>query len=291
MEPSEGHVPVLLAAVLDGLQVVAGGRYVDCTVDGAGHATAILERSAPDGQLLGLDADGELLARARQRLAPFGARVTLRQANFAELADVAAESGWTSADGVLFDLGFSSWQMTDPARGFSFQDDGPLDMRLDQRQETTAARLVNELPERELADLIYQYGEETRSRRIARAIVQARPLTTTRQLAEVVARALGGRRGRLHPATRTFQALRVAVNQELERLSAALPQAAALLRPGGRLAVISFHSLEDRIVKQTIRGAETLRAVNAKPIVAGPAERAANPRSRSARLRIAERAA
>lgn len=304
------HAPVLYAEVLVALAARAGGRYLDGTLGGGGHAAGILEASAPDGRLLGLDLDPAAIERARARLAAFGARVVCVQASFADLGAVAAAEGFAPLDGVLLDLGFSSDQLADPARGLSFQTEGPLDMRLDPEAPTTADELVNDLPEEELADLIYRWGEEHRSRRIARAIVAARPIHTTTHLADVVARAAGGgRHARIHPATRTFQALRIAVNDELGALEAALPQAIAQLAPGGRLAVIAFHSLEDRIVKQTLREAARdcvcppglpecrcdhraqLRLVSRKAIQPSAVEVAANPRARSARLRVAERLA
>jgi 16S rRNA (cytosine1402-N4)-methyltransferase len=297
-----------------------GAVWADCTLGGGGHALALLERSAPDGRLLGLDADADALEATERRLRQalgeaYERRVALVHAHFDSLAAIAAARGFEGLDGVLLDLGVSSHQLDTPQRGFSFQHDGPLDMRLDRAQGPTAADLLQRLDERELADIIYRYGEERGSRRIARAIVErrrTRPLGTTAELAALVLAALGGRRGPIHPATRTFQALRIAVNGELERLEAALPQAVSLLRTptagalgaraSGRLAVISFHSLEDRIVKQFMRGesgyaggdrpvtsAPRLSIITRKPIVAGEAEMRANPRSRSAKLRIAER--
>lgn len=289
------HQSVLAAEVVDGLAPRSGGRYLDATLGGGGHAAALLAASAPDGRLLGLDADPAALAAATARLAEYAGRLTVRHANFRQLAEVAEAAGFGACDGIMFDLGVSSYQLDTPERGFSFQADAPLDMRLDPTSGVTAADLVAALPERELADVIYQFGEEHGSRRIARAIVEARrrsTISTTGQLAEIVARALGGRRGKIHPATRTFQALRIAVNRELESLELALPQAVGLLAQGGRLAVISFHSLEDRIVKHYLRAeasAGRLQLVTKKPIVAGDAEQRDNPRSRSAKLRIAER--
>jgi 16S rRNA (cytosine1402-N4)-methyltransferase len=294
------HVPVLLAEVLAGLAPRSGGVYVDGTVGGGGHAAAILEASAPDGRLLGIDADPAALAAATARLASFGARATLIHGNFRDLGRLARAHGFDPIDGLLLDLGVSSHQLDTPGRGFSFAVDAPLDMRLDPTGGDTAADLVNETPEDELADLIYRYGEERGSRRIARLIAEARrrrPIATTSELAELVARALGGRRGKIHPATRTFQALRIAVNRELESLERALPQAIDLLAPGGRVAVISFHSLEDRIVKLFFRaesgyGGERparLQIITKKPIEATEAEARANPRSRSAKLRVAEK--
>jgi 16S rRNA (cytosine1402-N4)-methyltransferase len=278
---------------LEALQPHSGGTYIDCTLGAGGHAEAILESSAPDGRLLGLDADATALELAQARLSPFGSRLRVAHANFAQVGSVAKEAGFAPADGILFDLGLSSMQLGEPARGFSFQSEGPLDMRFDVSQPETAADLVNNLPEDELADLLWLYGEERLSRRIARAIVarrRSRPFASTADLAGVVAGAAGGR-GRIHPATRTFQALRIAVNQEMQVLGQALDAAISLLAPGGRVAVISFHSLEDRLVKRRIvagvaEGA--LRAVTRKPITASEVEARSNPRSRSAKLRVAE---
>jgi len=310
-EPQRLHVPVLYDEVLAGLRPAPGARMVDGTVGMGGHARGLLEATAPDGRLLGIDRDPEALAVAAEALAAYGERVVLRRGEFRHLEEIAAEAGWREVDGVLLDLGVSSLQLDRPERGFSFQEEGPLDMRMDPAAPLTAGEIVNRWGVEELADLIYRYGEERHARRVARAIVAARPLETTRELARVVAGAVGGRSrrdgGGIHPATRTFQALRIAVNAELDSLEEALPQAVALLRPGGRLAVIAFHSLEDRIVKQFIaREARdcicpprmpqcvcdhraTVAPVTRKPIRATEAEVARNPRSRSARLRIAER--
>ena len=306
-EPERLHVPVLLDEVLAGLRLAPGQNVVDGTVGMGGHARGILERTAPDGRLLGIDRDPNALAVAAEELAEFGSRAVLRRGEFRHLGEIVAEAGLGRVDGVLLDLGVSSLQLDRPERGFSFQEEGPLDMRMDPSAPLTAEEIVNQWPADELADLIYAYGEERHSRRVARAIVAARPLRTTGELARAVSRAVGGRSGGIHPATRTFQALRIAVNAELESLEEVLPQAVALLRPGGRLAVIAFHSLEDRIVKQFMaREARdcicpprlpvcvcghqaTLRPVTRKPLRATEAEVARNPRSRSARLRIAER--
>lgn len=302
------HQSVLSREVLDGLAPRPGGRYVDGTVGAGGHSAAILAASSPDGRLLGLDQDPAALGIAAARLAVFGERVTLVRANFRTLGAVAREHGFEAVDGILLDLGYSSLQMEDPARGFSFTAEAPLDMRLDPSAPTSAADLVNRLSERELADLIFEYGEERQSRRIARAIVAERPIRTARELGDLIARVVPRRRGeRIHPATRTFQALRIAVNDELGALEEALPQAVTLLRPGGRLAVISFHSLEDRIVKNFFRQEATdclcpphilfcecghqatLRVITRKPVTPTEEEIQANPRARSARLRVAER--
>lgn len=298
------HVPVLEQEVLSFLSLRPDGCYIDGTAGGGGHSEALL--SASGGRVLSLDADPQAVARVRQRLQPFGHRSVTVQANFRDLAATAQQAGFDLVDGILLDLGLSSDQLELEARGFALMADGPLDMRFDPAQETSAAHLVNTLPENELADLIYAYGEERLSRRIARAIVHARPLESTGQLARVIERSVG-RRGRLHPATRTFQALRIAVNDELGALTEVLPQAVALLRPGGRLLMISFHSLEDRIVKQFMqREAQDclcpsevlvcqcghkaiLRLITRKPVEASPAEIDRNARSRSAKLRVAER--
>ena len=284
-----GHVPVLLEETLELLAVRPGGLWVDGTVGLGGHAAAVLRATSPDGRLVGIDRDGETLARARERLAEFGARARLEQADYREIPERLGEE---KADGVLLDLGVSSVQLDEAARGFSFQAEGPLDMRLDRSQGATAADLVNRMRERDLADLLYEYGEEPASRRIARAIAFARerkPITTTTELADVVRRAAPrGRRPGLHPATRTFQALRIRVNQELDGLGEAFERIAACLRPGGRLAVIAFHSLEDRAAKEAFRTLSTkggFRLLTRKPVRPGEAEVRRNPRARSARLR------
>lgn len=302
------HVPVLLDAVLTYLAPRPGGVYIDATVGGGGHAEAILEASAPDGRLLGIDADPDALGRSHRRLHRFGHRVVLVQGNFDHLAAIAKRHGFVPADGILMDLGVSSDQLENAARGFSFAKEGPLDMRMDPSLPHTAADLVNTLAEDELARLIRTYGEEPHARRIARAIVAARPIRTTTQLADLIAQVVPRRRGqRLHPATRTFLALRIAVNDELGALERALPQALEILRPGGRLVVIAFHSLEDRIVKQffqreardcicpprqpicTCGHKARVRVLTRKPVTPSPEEIAQNPRSRSARLRAVEK--
>jgi 16S rRNA (cytosine1402-N4)-methyltransferase len=284
----DGHQPVLLDETLELLAVTPGGLYVDGTVGLGGHAVEVLRRSAPGGRLLGLDRDAETLPLAQERLAEFGGRVRLEQGDFREIPE---RLRGEAPSGVLLDLGVSSVQLDTPERGFSFRADGPLDMRMDRRGGPSAADLVNGLPERELADLIFRYGEERASRRIARDIVSARRrqrLRTTAELADLVRRAAGrSRRPGLDPATRTFQALRIHVNRELERLGDALRDIAAILAPGGRLAVIAFHSLEDREVKQAFRGLHNhgYRLLTRKPLRPGEDEVRRNPRARSARLR------
>ncbi len=291
------HEPVLYDEVMSALSPRSGRKYIDGTVGAGGHAAGILGQSSPAGCLLGIDLDAEALQIAREVLAGYGSRVTLVQGSFAHLSDIARRNGFCPAEGVLLDLGLSTMQLTAPQRGFSFLLEGPLDMRYDPSTAVTAADLVNGLREAELADLIYRYGEERRSRSIAKAIVRARPVRSTTDLADAVAHAVR-RRGRVHPATRVFMALRIAVNEELEVLSKGLEQAVDVLAQGGRLAVISFHSLEDRIVKSFFRqGAKAdasgvgpvLNLVTRKPVRASRAEQERNPASRSAKLRVAEK--
>ena len=301
------HQPVLYQEIIHALQPRRAGRYVDGTVGAGGHARGILEASAPDGQLLGLDLDPQALAIARETLAPYEHRIHLAQASYTSLSAQLRQLGWEAVDGIVLDLGASSMQFDTPARGFSFQHNAPLDMRFGPQVAQTAAEIVNTYSESELADLIYEYGEERDSRKIARAIVKARPLHTTRELVAVI-EAISPRRGdRLHPATRTFQALRIAVNDELASIKEVLPQAVAGLGPGGRLAVISFHSLEDRIVKEYFREQSKdlvnppyeklydverkaiIKEVNRKPIQPSEEETKNNSRARSAKLRIAEK--
>ncbi|CBK40520.1 S-adenosyl-L-methionine-dependent methyltransferase mraW [Nitrospira defluvii] len=295
----DSHEPVLVEEILFWLQCKPGGVYVDCTLGYAGLAARLLDRTAPDGILVGIDRDAAALAESRMRLREVAHRVHFRHGNFCDLKALIIGSGVSRVDGVIFDLGVSSPQLDRAERGFSFREDGPLDMRMDQREGRTAADLVRDLPETELADLIYQLGEERYSRRIARAIVQARMqgvIATTWQLAAVVERAVPAsyRHGRIHCATRTFQALRIAVNRELDVLEPALRDAVDILAPGGRVCAVSFHSLEDRIVKHTFRalanGPEaSVRVLTKKPVIASENERNRNPRSRSAKLRVVER--
>lgn len=307
-----GHVPVLLEESLDGLKVRPDGRYIDATLGAGGHAEAILKRlsEGAGGMLLGIDQDRRALAAAAERLKPYGGAFITARGNFRDIGAIARERGLDRADGILFDLGISSMQIDVPQRGFSFRGDAALDMRMDEDRPLTAREVVNEYPERELAGIFRELGEERKANRVARAIVEERKkkaIETTGELARIVSAVHGRTGGRIHPATRVFQALRIHVNRELECLSMALPSAVDLLRPGGRLAVISYHSLEDRIVKDTIRflsgrcacparqpvctcGTEKkLRMISRRPIRPTPAEISRNRRSRSARLRIAEK--
>ncbi len=308
-----GHVPVLLKEAIDFLAVKRGGTYLDATVGLGGHSYEIARRLGAPGHLIGFDKDPVALEIAAKKLAvrasSFAVRegmsepttndeatdwpvVTLIHGSFAELANSEQR---TTYDGILADLGVSSLQLSDAARGFSFQAEGPLDMRMNPMSGETAEQLVNHIDERKLADVIYEFGEERRSRRIARAIVRSRPIRTTTQLVEVVAvaaRSMKFKHERIHPATRTFQALRIFVNHELDDLKALLEAAPRVLKPGGRLVVISFHSLEDRIVKDAMReGAKQgwYRSLTKKPVTASEEEIDSNPRSRSAKMRAAER--
>ena len=290
------HVPVLLKEAIDFLAVRRGGTYIDATVGLGGHSYEIAKRLGAPGHLIGLDKDPAALEIARRRLAPQGAdwpTITLLHRSFAEIARGEQAAG---VDGILADLGVSSLQLDDAARGFSFQADGPLDMRMDPQSERTAEQVVNHLDERQLADVIYEFGEERRSRRIARAICRSRPIRNTAHLAEVIsaaARPMNQAERRIHPATRTFQALRIFVNHELDDLKAMLATAPQLLKPGGRIVVISFHSLEDRIVKDAFREGSLkdryYRILTKKPVTPSEQESDRNPRARSAKLRAAER--
>jgi 16S rRNA (cytosine1402-N4)-methyltransferase len=302
------HRPVLVEEVLHGLRPQSGKFYIDATIGPGGHAIAILEACSPEGMLLGIDQDVEALKIASRRLFHYSGRYEVVQANFAQLREITESRGIKECDGILVDLGLSSLQLDSAERGFSFQKDGPLDMRMDRELPLTADEIVNYYNERDLANLIYQFGEEASSRRIAAAVVKARPLHSTSELAAVVAKAVrsAGYR-RIHPATKTFQALRIYVNDELNRLTQFLQSAVQLLASGGRIVAISFHSLEDRIVKDTFRALSSdcvcppglsecvcghrkvLRRITRKPITPTPAEMDSNPRSRSARLRIAEK--
>jgi 16S rRNA (cytosine1402-N4)-methyltransferase len=295
-----GHVPVLLKEAIDFLAVRRGGTYIDCTVGLGGHSYEIARRLGAPGRLIGFDKDPQALERARARLRVSDLErpedwpvVELIHGSFASLADDRPPKIDDGVDGILADLGVSSLQFSDPARGFSFQAEGPLDMRMNPQSELTAEQVVNQFDERELADLIYEFGEERRSRRIARAIVRSRPIRSTAQLAAAVsAAARPMKHERIHPATLTFQALRIFVNRELDDLRQLLEVAPQLLKPGGRLVVISFHSLEDRIVKDTMRAAARggqYKLLTKKPVTAREEEIASNPRARSAKLRGVER--
>ena len=296
----------MLNEVIKSLAIQPGGRYIDCTIGGGGHAAAILEHSSPGGQLLGIDADPEAVEAALMRLEDYGSSILVVNDNFVNLESICIKNDFKPVHGILFDLGLSSLQLNGNGRGSSFQYAAPLDMRFSPSQQVTAADIVNTSSEAELARLIRDYGEEGYSHRIAKYIVAERPIKTTLELAQTIERAVGSRRGRIHPATKTFQALRIVVNHELEYLESALKQAVSLLGFEGRLVVISYHSLEDRIVKRffkqessdcicppealscTCRHTAHLRLISKKVITPSPAEIKDNPRSRSAKLRIAE---
>jgi 16S rRNA (cytosine1402-N4)-methyltransferase len=306
-DPGSIHLPVLLEEVLNFLRPELGGLFVDATIGLGGHAQALL-RVGKEVELLGIDRDAEASICANERLADFQGRYHLVHANFAEIGEIAAQKGVQSCQGILADLGVSSLQFDSADRGFSFQREGPLDMRMDREAELTAGEVVNQYSEKDLANLIFNFGEEHRSRSIARAILAARPIQNTKMLADVVYRAVHARGyQRIHPATRTFQALRIFVNDELGRLPLFIRSAVELLSSGGRLAIISFHSLEDRIVKETFRSLshecvcppgisqcqcgqkKLLNLLTKKPVVPSEAEISRNPRARSAKLRVAER--
>ncbi|AFY90659.1 16S rRNA (cytosine(1402)-N(4))-methyltransferase RsmH [Chroococcidiopsis thermalis] len=286
LEPATfSHVPVLSRELIAGLAVRAGGHYLDATVGGGGHSRLILQ-AAPDVKLTALDRDAAAIAAAQTQLAEFGDRVQFLRSNFATYTPQNA-----TFDGIIADLGVSSYQFDTAARGFSFRHEAPLDMRMDDRQSLTAAAAINTWDEKKLADIFFHYGEERFSRRIARRIVEKRPFHTTTELAAAIASAVPGayRHGRIHPATRVFQALRIAINDELTSLENFLQLAPTWLKPGGSIIVISFHSLEDRIVKNAFRASELLQIITKKPLIAQTDELAQNPRSRSAKLRIATR--
>lgn len=303
------HKSVLVAEVLELLDVVFGGVYIDGTLGSGGHSEFLLKAMGPKGRLLGIDQDEQAMERAKARLAKWQGQCTFVHGNFADIAEIARKNGFDEVDGILMDLGVSSDQLEEAERGFSFMKDGPLDMRMDKSCGETAADLVNTLPEYELRQILRTYGEEPKAHCIAQAIVEKRQenlLVTTSALADLVEKATGGRRGRIHPATRTFQALRIAVNKELDVLKQGLDGGLSLLRNGGRMAVISFHSLEDRIVKRFFAahvgkhvslmsgGSEwigelpLMELVNRKLVMAGDDENEINPRARSAKLRVAK---
>lgn len=307
--PPAPHISVLYHNIIESLRPMNPGRYVDATIGAGGHAWGILNASSPQGQLLGLDLDPHALELADQRLQAFSGRYTLEHTSYTTLLQTMKQIGWDMVDGIVIDLGVSSMQIDSPERGFSFLKDGPLDMRFDPTQPTSAADLVNTLSEEDLADIFFLYGEERFSRRIARAIIANRPFHTTLELAGLIEKTVRRSSGKIHPATRSFQALRIAVNGELQSLENFLPQAVTALKPGGRLAVISFHSLEDRIVKQFFRKESSdcicppdqlvctcghkasIIEITRHPLTADEEEIAANPRARSARLRVAEKIA
>jgi 16S rRNA (cytosine1402-N4)-methyltransferase len=286
------HIPVLVDEVVAHLNPVAGGVYADVTLGGGGHSRAILDRSAPDGRLIGTDRDPAALQAAREALCEFGDRVTLRKARIRDIRDVLDELEIEHVDGVVADLGVSSAQLDRGERGFSLTREGPIDMRMDPTEGETALEFIARIGVDDLANVIYQFGEERRSRRIARAVKRAYEegeLATTSDLVRAVHRVTGPKRGRIDPATRTFQALRIAVNDELSDLEGFLRVLPSVLRAGGVVAVISFHSLEDRMVKHAFRDGDALDPLNKKPVVASEEERQQNPRSRSAKLRAARR--
>jgi 16S rRNA (cytosine1402-N4)-methyltransferase len=286
------HAPVLLHETLAALAPRSGGVYADATAGGGGHSEAILEASAPDGRLLAIDRDPEAVAEVRHRLAAYGDRATVVHGRYADLADILHGIGRERVDGVVADLGVSSHQLDSAGRGFSFAAEGPLDMRMDTSGGESAAELLARVDERELADLLFHYGEERRSRAVARSIVRSRDqgeLQTTADLRRAVVRALGPKRSRIDPATRTFQALRIAVNRELDELSKLLETLPDVLEDDGIAAIISFHSLEDRLVKHAFRGDRRLAPLTKRPVIPGDEEQAHNPRSRSAKLRAARR--
>jgi 16S rRNA (cytosine1402-N4)-methyltransferase len=301
------HIPVLYQAVLDLLNPVSGGLYVDGTLGAGGHTRGILIASSPDGKVAGFDRDPQALVMAKQNLTEFGERVIFIKDTYQHVQLHLNNLNWQGVDGILIDLGLSSMQLDTPERGFSFREDGPLDMRFDPDQALTAADLVNESTREELADLIFTYGEEKQARKIADAIIANRPLVGTKDLAKIVKKVARNPKSKIHPATRTFQALRIVVNQELDALQAFLPKALDSLNTGGRLAIIAFHSLEDRIVKQFFRMESRdcvcppevpicvcehqarIKELNRRPIRPEESELIQNPRARSARLRVAEK--
>jgi 16S rRNA (cytosine1402-N4)-methyltransferase len=282
----------MIKEVVAGLSPKPGDNVIDATIGGGGHAEAILKATGPNGKLLGIDWDKQAIARTQERLAPYKNRVILKAANYIELPNIIRELNFTPVNGIILDLGLSSDQLTDNTRGFSFNANGPLDMRFSDQSLTTASQIVNTWSEEELAHIFHEYGEERHAARIARLIVASRrraPIASSLELANLVRRGVGRRGGRIHPATRIFQALRLAVNSELENIAHALPLLAEILSPGGRIAVISFHSLEDRIVKRLFKQEGLLQIINKHVIKPGREEILANAASRSAKLRIAQR--
>ena len=300
------HQPVLLQTIITALQPKSPGLYIDGTLGAGGHSSVLLDECGPEGELLGLDLDPQALEIARANLEIYGNRTHIVQASYTTMKTEARQLGWAAVDGILLDFGVSSMQLDTPERGFSFLRDGPLDMRFSPLATQSAADLVNTLQEEVLADIIFRYGEERNSRKIARIIINSRPIQTTGELADLILKNFG-KKERIHPATRTFQALRIAVNNELESIETVIPMAVALLKPGGRLAIISFHSLEDRLVKEyyrhesvdcicpprqpicTCQHKASIKEINRKPIEADDIEKQSNSRARSAKLRIAEK--
>jgi 16S rRNA (cytosine1402-N4)-methyltransferase len=285
------HIPVLLNEVMQFLNLRPNGRYIDATFGAGGHTRELLERTSPGGRVLAVDQDETAIEQGRIELQSYGSRLELVKANFRDLESIVLEHGYTGLDGILADIGVSSMMLDDPARGFSFMREGPLDMRMDLDQPLTAADVLNTYNEKEIANILFNYGEERRSRQIASSIVRSRPMSRTTDLTRAIERVLGGRRyGKIHPATRTFQALRIFVNDELRSLETFLDSSMKVLRPGGRLVLISFHSLEDRIVKNKFRAPVVPGiALTKKVITAAVEEIDRNPRSRSARLRAWEK--
>lgn len=306
------HIPVLLKVAVDLLQCKSGGIYVDCTLGAGGHAEEILKWSAPDGILIGMDQDENILKIAQERLREYKERVRLVHGNFSDIKEIVKSEGVEMVDGILFDLGVSSYQLDDKERGFSFMYDAPLDMRMNKKAKTTAADIVNSASERELSEIIFKYGEERFAKRIAASIVREReksPISATLRLSDIVIRAIPKRfqPSRIHPATKTFQALRIAVNDELNVLEKGITDAVSILKPNGRLCAISFHSLEDRIVKKGFQRMEkgcicppripvcqcgimpSIKIITRRPITSGDEEIQTNPRARSAKLRAAEK--
>lgn len=304
---SQPHRPVLYQETIEYLAPNSSGRYLDCTAGAGGHSYGILEFSAPNGQLISIDLDPTAIQLTTKNLSLFGERATIVHDSYLNAARILQQKGWDKVDGIVLDLGVSSMQLDQVERGFSFRTEAPLDMRFDPTKGSTAADLVNNLSEKEIADLIYRYGEERLSRRIARKIVQNRPILTTTQLAETVRSAIGGAHGKIDPATRTFQAIRIAVNDELRTVEEAIPSLIELLNPKGRIAVISFHSLEDRLVKQAFRRESvdcicppeqpictcghvaSIKVLTPRPVSPTEKEIEENPRARSAKLRVAEK--
>ena len=286
------HQPVMVEKVVDFLITDPHGVYVDATVGGAGHAKLILERTSNQAILIGIDRDKEAIEVAQKELEVYGNRVKIIHGPFSKISEILVQEKIDLIQGALFDLGVSSWQLELPERGFSFSKDGPLDMRMDRRQKMDACQVVNTFSEKDLSDIIFHYGEERKSRQIARSIVLARqkkPITTTGELEKIIWSCMPGKRGKIHPATRTFMALRVFVNQELDELTIALKNIVEYLREGGRLVILSYHSLEDRIVKNFYRSHSQLEIINRKPIIPSQEEIHLNPRARSAKMRVAQK--